>query len=97
MKRWHEEVALTRRNWRQHRRLHVQSNIDYSREIGKDPFLVDCACDEEMGRFRKTDAYDCGNARCGVCHSDKFPKRSKTYQEICSDLAMKEQLQELDI
>ena len=96
MKRWHEEVHITQRNWLNHRRMHVQSNIDNnSRNIGGDPFEVDCECDEQMGRFRKMDAYDCGHTQCYGCHSDKFPKRYRTYQELVSELAMKEQLEDL--
>ena len=96
MKRWHDEVAITRRNWKKHLDMHVQLNIDWSREPGKDPFEVDCACDEQMGRFRKMDAYDCGNTRCCLCHGDKYPKRYETYQEWCAELKMEEGIEELE-
>jgi hypothetical protein len=98
MKRWHEEVHITYRNWRNHRRFHVESNIDHGsqNEPGKDPFEVDCECDNQRGRFRKKDAYDCGNTRCCLCHSDKFPKRDKTYQEKRAELKHKEGIIELE-
>lgn len=35
-----------------------------------------------LGRFRKKDGFDCGNARCHRCHSNKLPKRIPTRQEI---------------
>lgn len=44
----------------------------------------------QAGRYRKRDAYDCGNARCGCCHSDKFPARTPTPQEARAALALRE-------
>ena len=101
MKRWHEEYFITLREWRKHRRSHVEKNKDGRVGYGKydhppysDPYEVGCACDEQKGRFRKKDAWDCGNARCRICHSDKFPKRDKHEQERLSDLSFKEQVWE---
>jgi hypothetical protein len=102
MKRWHEELHIARREWRKHRKSHVDSNknarIGYSRfdtPPGTDPYEVKCDCDEQIGRFRKKDAWDCGNTKCFVCHSDKFPKRELTSQEIASKLSFDEQMKEL--
>jgi hypothetical protein len=95
MKRWHQELAVTKRNWREHRKIHVESNKTWQREVGKDPYEVDCACDDQIGRFRKKDAYDCGNTRCYICHSDKLPKRSLHEQEQLADLDFREQIGEL--
>lgn len=95
MKRWHSEITISTRNWRNHRRMHVEGNKRDSRRIGLDPYDVDCSCDNQIGRFRKKDAYDCGNTRCYVCHSDKLPKRSKHDQELMSELNFKEQMSEL--
>lgn len=103
MRRWQEDFRIARREWLKHRRMHIESNKDrrqgygkYDRKPGLDPYIVDCECDEQIGRFRKKDAWDCGNTQCGICHSDKFPKRSKTNQELKSDLDFEEQLAELD-
>lgn len=96
MKRWHEEYERTRREWKKHRKRHVEQNKDWSDKVGVSAYVVDCECDEQKGRFRKTKAFDCGNPRCYICHSDKFPKRDITYQEWCADLALKEWLDELD-
>jgi hypothetical protein len=97
LKRWHEDYKIAKREWRIHRRSHVESNIRNSgQRIGKDPFVVDCECDEQVGRFRKKDAWDCGNPQCGVCHSDKYPKRTKHEHEIKSDVSFKEQLKDLE-
>lgn len=96
MKRWHEDYKITLREWKKHRRSHVESNKNNSaRRIGLDPQQVDCECDEQKGRFRKKDAFDCGNPQCGICHSDKFPKRDKHEHELKSELDFKEQIKEL--
>jgi hypothetical protein len=96
MKRWHEDYRITHREWKKHRRSHVESNIgNNNRRIGVSADVVDCECDEQKGRFRKKDAFDCGNPHCGICHSDKYPKRSKHEHELKSELDFKEQLKEL--
>ena len=96
MKRWHQDEKITRREWRKHRRTHVEQNKDNSNlGIGKSPFVVECACDDQIGRFRKKDAYDCGKAGCMICASHKFPKREKTNGEVLSEVVFKEQLEEL--
>jgi hypothetical protein len=94
MKRWHQEISLITRQWKKHRQFHVDSNKTWTKEPGRDPDIADCPCDDQKGRFRKKDAYDCGRPGCKVCHSDKFPKRIKTEQEINSDLDFKEQITE---
>lgn len=50
---------------------------------------------DDLGRFRKRHALDCGHARCGVCHSDKYPNRQKHEHEILSDISFREQLEAL--
>lgn len=94
MKRWHEDYPRTRREWRKHYLIHVKVNIQGSGQVGQDPFVVDCACDRQTGRFRKQDAWDCGNTQCGICHRDKFPKRTLTRQEVVADLRFREELRE---
>lgn len=94
MKRYHEEYNVFYRQWKIHRKSHVEQNKDFMKEIGGDPFKVECSCDEQVGRFRKKDAWDCGNTQCGICHSDKFPKRSLTNREIKSNFSYREQLRE---
>lgn len=94
MKRWHEDLPVAYREWKKHHRFHVSKNIDYGK-LGRDPWQVECVCDRQIGRFRKKDAWDCGNAHCLLCHSDKFPKRELTYQELCANLKLKEGLEEL--
>jgi hypothetical protein len=100
MKRWHEDYKITLREWKKHRRSHVESNKNYSigyqgKRVGVSAYVVDCECDEQKGRFRKKDAFDCGNPRCNVCHYAKYPKREKHEHEIKSELSFKEQLKEL--
>jgi hypothetical protein len=96
MKRWHEDFTVSKRQWKKHRKDHVESNKQWVREVGKDPYIVDCDCDEQIGRFRKKDAYDCGNTQCYICHNDKFPKRELTRKEEKSKLSFKEQLKDLN-
>ena len=96
MRRWHEEVSITKRNWKKHYLSHVNSNeFNANNRIGKSSYEVDCVCLLQKGRFRKKDAYDCGNTRCFLCHSDKYPKRQITRKEEKSNLSLKEQKKEL--
>lgn len=101
MKRWHQELHIAVREWKKHRKSHVDSNKDRSVGYGRgqarpgtDPFVVTCDCDEQVGRFRKKDAWDCGNTRCYICHGDKL-MGYKTRQELISDINFEEQVREL--
>lgn len=91
MKRWHQEKSITCRNWKKHKKIHIQSNLDKQKYPGQDPYQVDCVCDDQKGRFRKKDAYDCGKSKCQICHSYKFPKRLPTNKEIKSNWSFKEE------
>lgn len=100
MKRYHEEKHIAIREWKKHRRSHVESNLDRSIGFergqtppGTDPFKVKCTCDEQVGRFRKKDAFDCGRTRCHICHSDKL-MGYKRWSEIKADLDFREQINE---
>jgi hypothetical protein len=33
---------------------------------------VTCACELQVGRFRKKKALDCGKAKCFLCHYEKI-------------------------
>lgn len=79
------------REWKKHRRFHVESNLTWNNKPGKDPYEVDCVCDEQVHRFAKIDHHDCGNTRCHMCHGDKYPVRWDTRQEKASNLKLKEQ------
>src|SRR5581483_746600 len=81
------------REWKKHRSIHVETNRN---RVGVSAYVVDCKCDEQVGRFRKTDAYDCGNRQCWICHRGKYPKRLPQGQEIRSAVSFREQLRELD-
>lgn len=95
MKRWHEEYARTYRQWRKHYLRHVERNIDWAKEPNKDPYKIDCVCDQQVGRFRKTDAFDCGRPRCKNCHGIKYPVRYATRQELIADIRFKQGLEEV--
>lgn len=97
MRRWHADRRVTIREWREHRRNHVRSNLErWPARIGRDPDEVDCECDEQVGRFRKTDAYDCGRPRCGVCHGEKFYGKGRRRCEELADLRFGEQVREAE-
>lgn len=98
MKRWHEDYTVSFREWKKHHRSHVESNVTRSvrceEDVCRDIWKVDCPCDTQVGRFRKKDAWDCGNTRCYICHSDKLPKRTETYQEWCAEKKLKEGIEQ---
>jgi len=88
MKRWHEDKWIARREWAKHRRMHVEDTKARSAyRIGVSPYIVDCECDEQVGRFRKKHAGDCGGPQYGVCYRCKYPKRNKHEHEIKADWA----------
>lgn len=96
MKRWHNEEKIARREWRKHRQMHVDGNKRRTGRdrIGIDPDIVDCPCDDQIGRFRKKDAYVCGQPHCFACHSDKYPKREPARAEIRAAINAREQVEE---
>ncbi len=65
------------------------------REMRKLHNYVEGSWREQIGRFRKKKAFDCGNTQCGICHQDKFPKRQLTEQEVISKLDFKDQLKDI--
>ena len=97
MRRWHQDVRVTRREWKKHRDQHVESNRDRSGRdrVGMDPDVVDCVCDDQVGRFRKTKGSGCGNGRCSVCHPGRCHKRQLTRTEKESSRLFQEQLREV--
>jgi hypothetical protein len=46
------------------------------------------------GYYRKRDAHDCGNPRCGICHREKRFGHTLTRQELAAELRTREQLPE---
>lgn len=102
MKRWHEDYPITYREWKKHHRSHVESNVERNMEWKDGEYVlrtcsiweVDCPCDTQIGRFRKMDAWDCGNPQCYMCHSDKYPKREITYQEWCAEKKLEEGIED---
>jgi hypothetical protein len=95
MKRWHEDQKVAYREWKKHRRIHVETNR-WRNRVGVSAYVVECECDEQVGRFRKMDASDCGNSKCWICHGGKYPKRSRHEQEVRSEISFREQLRELN-
>lgn len=50
----------------------------------------------QVGRFRKKKSFDCGKTGCLACHSDKFPKRTKTWQEKNAEMKYNEGIEEVN-
>lgn len=96
MRRWHLDKKIALREWRKHRRKHVDQNkrsIVARVGIGMSPDVVECRCDDQVGRFRKIDAFDCGRPRCGLCHYDKYYAReSANRRQAAADLSFWEQM-----
>ena len=42
------------------------------------------------GYYRKQDAHDCGNPRCGICHPEKRLGHTPTRQELAAGLRLRE-------
>ena len=61
MKRYYSEVERTRRAHQLHLDLAHSHNP-----------IVDCACEFQVGRFRKQKALGCGRPRCLLCHYEKI-------------------------
>lgn len=91
MKRWHEDFTRTNREWK-------EKNINCMMWIHdlNNSEILSSAKFTQKGRYRKKDAWDCGNPQCGVCHSDKFPKRKKNRKEKLSDIKFLEDKKEFE-
>lgn len=81
MQRWHSEVGLMTRRWRQelasHGDGHPTSATEWSfpwMALGPPSLApqIECHCALGIGSMRKKRLHDCGNTRCGLCHFDKF-------------------------
>ncbi|HKI37947.1 MAG TPA: hypothetical protein VKA46_39195 [Gemmataceae bacterium] len=79
MRRWHQEQTVSRRQWRIHQKF------------VHDDLPTGCDCDDQVGRFRKRRALDCGHARCQLCHFDKI-HGIKTHHQRVADVRFREQL-----
>lgn len=49
--------------------------------------------DLQKGRYRKKDAFDCGNPGCVMCHYEKVLK-IKSHNQKKSDISFREQLKD---
>jgi hypothetical protein len=94
VRRWHEDYPRTYREWKTHYLDHVESNVNFGREVGRDPWQIDCVCDMQKGRFRKRHAFDCGHTRCQLCHGIKYPRPEKTRRELLVERKLHEWLEE---
>ena len=75
MKRWHEERALMFRRWKMEMEKHGYDWRNPPRPScapSKQGVRGVCHCAAGIGSMRKRRPYDCGKARCGLCHWEKF-------------------------
>lgn len=77
------DQRVTKRGHREHLKIH-----------GWLAEPVDCPCDLQENRSRKTDAHDCGRVDCGICHGDKKFGHELTLQEISAELELEESILE---
>ena len=85
MRRWQLEKHIVARRRREHMFL----------VHGWPENVVECACDRQLGRFRKRKALGCGKTRCYLCHSDKLFGRTRR-GDRAAILKMKEGLNVLN-
>lgn len=87
MKRWHQDKKIAERNWK---------TKLWSLKIGRSDlsFAREFAAEHKIGKFRKTDGFDCGIPGCGVCHRSKVYK-VKTAKNIKEDISYEEQLRDV--
>ncbi len=83
MRRWHEDLSITYRQW------HVHSDLVHEGNP------TGCPCDEQIGRFRKRRALGCGHARGQLCHFDKI-HGIPSHRQRMADLSFLEQLRNDD-
>jgi hypothetical protein len=85
MRRWHEERDLMIRRWR----IEIAKH-EYPRwgDQGLAP-VPPAACEEDachcyrgMGFSRKRKPGDCGNPRCGICHTYKWERHRQNDQVV---------------
>jgi hypothetical protein len=76
MKRWHSEISLMTRRWRQELANH---DFEYGQNYPhcylappSDAKGISCHCAHGVGTMRKRTPYGCGNPRCGICHFSKY-------------------------
>lgn len=91
MKCWHEDLPIMMREWKKYYNYHMRLNTNHG-DVGKSPSEIGCRFEKQKGRFRKKDAWDCGNPRCYICHWDKYCSRAKTKKETEADFSFKEQM-----
>lgn len=73
MRRWHSEVSHMQRQMRLEREKHGVQPDERDGNI--------CHCLLGIGFVRKRKPYDCGNPRCGLCHSEKWDRRRQNERE----------------
>jgi len=81
MRRWHQDLPLMLRRWRDELRKYGLDPAPYlgNYRSGELTHVGICHCERGPGVLRKRRPWDCGRARCGLCHWSKIhgiPARS---------------------
>lgn len=73
MRRWHEELPLMLRRWRDELHKHGLDPAPYLHAYrnSESAQVAICHCEKGPGVLRKRDPWDCGRPRCGLCHWSK--------------------------
>lgn len=84
MQRWHKEAAHSRRE-----------NLKHLRQVhGWPKKEVDCVCDTQIGRFRKSKGLGCRKLHCLVCKWEKL-LNIPTYKDRIAEVEWNEALESL--
>lgn len=79
MKRWHEDISKMKHRVRECGRW------------GNNGYIA--PKNTKLGRFRKRHPFDCGRAKCGICHFDK-KYDIPTHKDVRDDFDRNEQFKD---
>ena len=80
MKRYHQEKHIIDRRYKERKSLSI-SPISWTMP---EKWSI------QRGRYRKKHPLDCGNTRCGICHSNKRFGHESTRQELAAAMRQQE-------
>jgi hypothetical protein len=91
MYRWHKDKERSKRENIKHLR-HVH---DWPNRLDRFGFELDCECEFQVGRFRKSKGLGCRKRNCYVCKWKKILK-IPTKKDRIANIIFKEELTDLD-
>ena len=91
MYRWHKDFEHAKRK----NIKHLRQTHDWPNRLDRFGNELDCVCEFQTGRFRKSKGLGCRKTRCMVCKYEKLMK-IPTKKDIIAELNFREQLKELE-